>query len=149
MRMSSRPLLLALALVLTSAAASAHEPANAPPEVADSAFVKAKVKLDGKSFEHPGLRIDHETESVLTIEAGGKTHEIVVTIESKEGKTYKVDAEYLRNGHSVEKVEDLVVPEKKYVMVADKFGLWIDPFGQPDQSRKGKIKGPKGEDPLG
>jgi hypothetical protein len=120
-------------------------------EVADSAFVKARVKLDDKVYEHPGFRINYAEENVLSIEAGGKTHEVVVTIVEGDGKKYRVDLEYLRNGASVAKGEGLEIKAKHYAGVKNgklRAEVYIDPIGQPDATRKRKIEGDHGDNPL-
>lgn len=117
---------------------------------AESAFVKVKIERDGKVTEHPGYRIEHGVEEVFAIQEGGKTHEITVLIRGVEGGKFDVAVTYVVHGKQ-QGSADLALDAGRYgefTAKGTKVGVFLDPQGDVDKSRKEKIDKPKSGAPL-
>lgn len=117
---------------------------------AESAFVKVRIERGGKVTEHPGYRIEHGVEEVFAIQEGGKTHEITVQIRGVSDGKFDVAVSYAVHGKSQGSAE-LSLDAGRYgefTAKGIKVGVFLDPQGDVDKSRKDKIDKPKSGAPL-
>ena len=119
----------------------------------DAAYVKVTLTKDGKTYAHPGFRVNKDEAGVFVIECGGKNHEIAVLLREGDEQQLSVNVEYTVDGQGV-LTEDLTVEAGKDTTVgkgATKLAINVDPRGKKDTSRKDedKLDGPDSDDPLG
>jgi hypothetical protein len=143
---------LTLALAFTpgfSAASSLTEFVG--DEIEESAFVKVKIEEAGKTIDHPGFRVTDGETALFDIEEGGRKHRVEVVLTLK-GDRHTSSVTYSRGG--TRKVAgDLAGPTGQWTTIASadgkiKVSLFVDPTGQSDETRRDKIEGPGGDDPL-
>ena len=152
--MSALGLILSTALGASAAltsAGSADQPAPmGDRDMADSAFVQVEIRDGDKKVKHPGFRLEHEAEGLFEIKAGAN-YVVAVTIQEGDGKTYKLDVSFkkgskvITSGTVNAKAGEWVTLKKGKASVS----VNVDPTGDVDKSRKKKIEGDKGDDPLG
>lgn len=148
--MSALGLILSMALGAPTAQAVEAPTAMGDRDLADSAFVQVKIKDGDKSVTHPGFRLEFEEEGLFEIKAGAN-YSVVVTIVEGNGKKYKIEVSF-KKGNKVLTSGTVDAAAGKWVVLKKgkaSVSVNVDPTGDVDKSRKKKIKGEDGDDPLG
>lgn len=135
-----------------SAASDATVPAAGDDDVVASSFVKFTVKDGDTTVAHPGFDAYHGEDTILEITMGDVKYEFKIFIEREsDKKPYEVEVSLSRNGKTLIEGSKQKVPAKKKVEISGgsvSVEFLVDPHGALDKSRKKKIEGPSGDDPL-
>ena len=133
----------ALALGTGSAVASEAEDTEAK-----AALVELEIHREGAVMTHPGSMARNGDEVVLTVDEGGKKHEVKVTFHSA-GEAYDVSLTYRAGGKKVMSGKAKAQP-KDWAAVASKDGKTkVAVRINPDGSSHDKIEIQPTDDPIG
>lgn len=125
--------------------------ARADDEIPDSSFVKIKLTKGDLELAHPGYDVNHDEQTILEMTENGNSHEfdLVLTREKKKGP-YSLRIQYSKNGTKVHAgTIELPPKKKKSIKKGDlTIEVLVDPNGGLDSSRRDKIDGPDGDNPL-
>ena len=150
--MSSSWMLTAL-MALSSGTPTATESALrvvAPAQV-EQAYASVVLKIDDRTYKHPGFFAYMDEESLFNFDIGGKVHEVAVAIRGDEEKGYDLNVVYKVGNKLVLDGSGHIAAGKTLELAKGKVKLevLVDPHGEVDKKRKKKIDGPGSDDPLG